>query len=85
MLTIFDWFAGALFVATGAMYLVRRRHERPVVAPYVLIGLASIVGRWLGEEGAYAIAVGLLVAGSFLLLHLASLPYPEESEDRGAR
>jgi hypothetical protein len=85
VLTIFDWFAGSLFVATAAMYLVRLRHERPAIAPYVLIGLACIVGRWLGEEGGYAIAISLLVAGSFLLLHLASLPYPEEGEERGRR
>lgn len=84
-MTVFDWLAGSLFVATIAMFFVRARHERPSPTPYLLICLACIVGRWLGEAHVSAVAVGLFTAGSFLLLHLASLPYSEESEDRSRR
>lgn len=82
MSTVFDWLAASLFLATTAMYLVRLRHERPSAAPYVLIVLSCIVGRWLGDTSAAAVGIGLLIAGAFLLLHLASLPYPEDGEDR---
>lgn len=79
---IFDILSLSLFVATIAMYVVRFRHEDPPFAPYILIALACAAGNWLGEDGSAALAVGLLIAGAFLLLHIASLPYPEEGEDR---
>lgn len=84
MATIFDLLAVALFVATAAMFFVRFRHEDPPLAPYILIALTCAAGNWLGEVGAGAMAVGLLVAAAFLLLHLASLPYQDESEDNGS-
>jgi hypothetical protein len=84
MATVFDWLAASLFVATAAMYFVRLRHERPPLAPYAVIFLACFAGNWLGDVAHPAVAVGILIAGAFLLLHIASLPYPEEGED-GAR
>jgi hypothetical protein len=63
------------------MYVLRLRHERPPLAPFLVIFLACAAGVWLGAEGHPAIGVGILIAGAFLLLHIASLPYPEEGED----
>lgn len=85
MVSIFDILSISLFVATVAMFLVRFRHEDPPFTPYILIALACASGNWVGEEGSPALAVGLLIAGAFLLLHLASLPYPEESGDSTSR
>lgn len=77
METMYDLLAVALFMATAGMFFLRFRHEDPPLAPYVLISLASAVGNWLGNAGHPAFAIGLLIAGAFLLLHIASLPYPE--------
>ncbi|MGE0408226.1 MAG: XrtV sorting system accessory protein [Amphiplicatus sp.] len=82
MASFFDWLGASLLVAAAAMYLLRLRHERPALAPYLLVALASLVGRLLGE-GHPPVAIGLLIAGAFLLLHIASLPYPDEGEDAG--
>ncbi|MEQ1929090.1 MAG: XrtV sorting system accessory protein [Parvularculaceae bacterium] len=79
METMFDLLAVALFMATAGMFFLRFRHEDPPLGPYVLISLSSAVGNWLGNAGHAAFAVGLLIAGAFLLLHIASLPYPEET------
>lgn len=84
MASMFDLVSIALFVATAAMFIVRVRREDPPVAPYVLIALSSGAGMWLGEAGAALFAVCILIAGAFLLLHLASLPYREDGE-RGRR
>lgn len=77
METMYDLLAVALFMATAGMFFLRFRHEDPPLAPYVLISLASAAGNWLGNSGHAAFAIGVLIAGAFLLLHLASLPYPE--------
>lgn len=76
--TMFDLLAVALFIACAGMFFLRFRHEDPPLTPYVLISLACAIGNWLGNEGHAAFAVGIMIAGAFLLLHLASLPYPEE-------
>lgn len=81
--SMFDLLSVALFMATAGMFFLRFRHEDPPLGPYVLIALACAVGNWLGNDGQPAIAVGVLIAGAFLLLHLASLPYPEEGERSG--
>jgi hypothetical protein len=75
---IFDVLSLSLFFATVAMFVVRVRHEDPPFAPYILIALSCAAGNWLGEEGSPELAVALLISGAFLLLHIASLPYPEE-------
>ncbi|MBI1365507.1 MAG: hypothetical protein GC153_06070 [Alphaproteobacteria bacterium] len=80
---MFDWLATSLFAAAAAMFMFRMRFERPAVAPYALVGFAAVIGWWAGEDGLYALGVGLIITGAFLLLHLASLPYSEESEDPG--
>jgi hypothetical protein len=78
MTTMFDLFSMALFIATAGMFFLRLRHEDPPLAPYVAIALACAVGNWLGNEEIAALAVALLISGAFLLLHLASQPYPDE-------
>lgn len=83
MESMFDLLSVALFIATAGMFFLRFRHEDPPLGPYVLISLACAAGNWLGNDGHAAIAVGILIAGAFLLLHLASLPYPEEGEKPG--
>jgi hypothetical protein len=85
METMFDLLSVALFIATAGMFFLRFRHEDPPLAPYILISLACAVGNWLGNDGAYAVAIAVLIAGAFLLLHLASLPYPEESDSAPRR
>ena len=85
MTAMFDWLATALFAAAAAMFLLRMRHEHPAPAPYALVGIAAVIGFWLGEDGSGMLAVCLLTLGAFLLLHLASLPYPEEGEDAPRR
>ena len=66
--------------ASAALYFIRFRHEDPPLAPYGLIALVSAAGNWLGENGGSWAAVALLISGAFFLLHLASLPYPEDAE-----
>lgn len=79
MSSMFDLLATALFIACAGLFFLRFRHEDPPLAPYVAISLACAAANWLGEEGAPLIAVALLIGGAFLLLHLASQPYPDES------
>lgn len=83
METMFDLLAVALFMATAGMFFLRFRHEDPPLGPYVLISLACAVGNWLGNAGHAGAAVAMLIAGAFLLLHLASLPYPDERREDG--
>jgi hypothetical protein len=60
------------------MFFLRLRNEDPALAPYVAISLACAAGNWLGNSGSSLMAIALLIAGAFLLLHLASQPYPDE-------
>ncbi|HRX40181.1 MAG: hypothetical protein R3C54_05240 [Parvularculaceae bacterium] len=85
MESMFDLLAAALFTATVGMFFLRLRHEDPPLSPYILILLASVASNWLGEHHWPAFAIGMLIAGAFLLLHIASLPYPEESDDAARR
>ncbi len=78
MESIFDLLAVFLFLATAGLFIMRARHEPPPIIPYLLVVAVSIVGGWLGNHGGGAAAVALLIAGSFLTLHLASLPFGEE-------
>ena len=80
MTSIFDLLSVSLFIATAAMFFLRFKHEDPALAPYVLISLVCAVGNWLGDNGAGPWAVALLIAASFLLLHIASQPYAEERD-----
>lgn len=80
-MSIFDLFAVALFIGTASVFIIRYRHEDPPIAPCALIFAVSAVGNWLGERGAGGASVCLFIAGAFLLLHVASLPYPEDHED----
>ena len=80
-MSMFDLLAMFLFGATAGLYLLRLRHERPTLAPYLVVFLVSIVGAWLGNNGAGPAAVALLIAGSFLTLHLAGQPYNDDAEE----
>ena len=84
MTTLFDLMAVALFIGAVAMFFLRFKYENPPLTPYVLISLVCAVGNWLGNNGAGAWAVALLIAASFFLLHLASLPYPDDYNDQTA-
>ena len=81
MASIFDLLSVMLFIATAGLFAVRVRHENPALAPYLVITLVCIVGAWLGNNGGGLAAVALLVAASFLTLHLASQPYNEDPEE----
>lgn len=83
MSTLFDLLSVSLFIATAAMFFLRFRHEDPPLAPYLVISLVCAVGNWLGNNGAGIWAVALLIAASFLLMHIASQPYPDEHRDKG--
>ena len=76
--TIFDIFAVTLFVAAAALFFLRLRHENPPLFPYIIISLVCAVGNWLGNNGGGIAAVSLLIAASFLTLHLASEPFRED-------
>ncbi len=80
--SVFDILATTLFIATAGLYVVRVRHEHPPLAPYLVIVLVCAAGSWLGNHGGGVAAVALLMAASFLTLHLASQPYREEPEER---
>ena len=82
METIFDLLSAVLFVATAALLVLRLRHETPAILPYLLVAIVCAVGNWLGNNGGGLAAVALLIAGSFLTLHLASLPYREDTEEQ---
>lgn len=79
--SIFDVLGAFLFIATAGLFLLRRRHEAPPLAPYLVILLVAIVGGWLGNSGGGVAAVAFLIAGAFLMLHLASEPYRIESDE----
>lgn len=79
--TVFDLLAAFLFIATAALFLLRRRHESPPLTPYLLIGFVSVVGDWLGNRGGGVAAVAFLIAGAFLMLHLASEPFREGPDE----
>ena len=81
MTTIFDLLSVTLFIATAGLFFVRSRHESPPLTPYLLIALVCVVGAWLGNHGGGVAAVALLIAASFLTLHLASQPYAEDPEE----
>ncbi|NOX95585.1 MAG: hypothetical protein GXP04_10980 [Alphaproteobacteria bacterium] len=81
MESIFDLLAVFLFLATVGLFIMRARHESPPIIPYLLVVAVSVVGGWLGNHGGGIAAVALLIAGSFLTLHLASLPFGEEPEE----
>jgi len=80
--TMFDLLSVLLFIATAGLFFLRFRHEDPPLTPYLLVCLVCAVGNWLGNNGGGAAAVALLIAGSFLTLHLASQPYREDGEER---
>ena len=77
-MTVFDLVSVLLFVATLATFVWRTRYETVPLMPYGLISCVCIVTYWLGEHGAGAWAIGLLMGAAFLLLHLGSLPFAEE-------
>lgn len=81
METIFDLLSVLLFIATAGLFFLRFRHENPPLAPYLLVALVAAVGNWLGNHGGGLAAVALLIAGSFLTLHLASQPYADDGEE----
>lgn len=81
METMFDFLSVLLFLATVSLFFLRFRDENPPLAPYILISLVCAVGNWLGNHGGGPAAVALLVAASFLLLHLASEPFREDSSN----
>lgn len=78
---MFNLLSALLFAAAAGLYLVRIRHERPSLAPYLVLCHVSIVGAWLGNNGGGLAAVALLIAGSFLTLHLAGMPYKDDPEE----
>ncbi len=78
---MFNLFSVLLFMAAAGLFLLRMRHEKPSLAPYLILCHVSIVGAWLGNNGGGPAAVGLLIAGSFLALHLASQPYEDDAEE----
>lgn len=78
---MFDLLSALLFTAAAGLYLLRVRHEKPPLAPYLVLCHVSIVGAWLGKNGGGLAAVALLIAGSFLALHLAGMPYREDPEE----
>lgn len=83
MLSMFDLLAASLFAAAVGMYFLRARHESPTLLPFLLILWASVAGDWLAAQGLAALAVCMLIAGAFLLLHIVSQPYTERGEQVG--
>ena len=79
METMFDFISAVTSVATVSLYALRLQHEQPPASTYILITLVAIVGAWLGNNGGGVAAVALLIAASFLLLHLASEPFREDA------
>lgn len=82
METVFDLLSVVLFIVTAGLFFLRFRHEDPPLAPYLVISLVCAVGNWLGNNGGGIAAVALLIAGSFLTLHLASEPYRDRADDK---
>lgn len=82
METIFDLFSVLLFIATAGLFFLRFRHEDPPLAPYIVVSLVCAVGNWLGNNGGGVAAMALLIAGSFLTLHLASEAYREKADEK---
>ncbi len=81
MTSLFDLLAVSLFIAATAIFFVRFRHEDPPLVPYLVIAAVCAVSNWLGENGGGIAAICLMSAASFLLLHLASLPYNDDAKE----
>jgi hypothetical protein len=80
METLYDLISISLFIATAGIFFHRFRSENPPLAPYMLIALICAVANWTGNNGGGAIAIALLIAGAFYLLHIAGAPFAEEAE-----
>lgn len=79
MNSFFDLYSVSLFIAAASIFFLRFRHEDPRLAPYMAISLGCAIANWLGEHGGGLAAISILAASSFLLLHLTSAPYNEDS------
>ncbi len=79
MASLFDIFSVALFIATASIFFVRFRHEDPRLAPYLVISIGCAFANWLGDNGIEITAIVILAASAFLLLHLTSAPYQEDT------
>ncbi|MEL7019232.1 MAG: XrtV sorting system accessory protein, partial [Pseudomonadota bacterium] len=72
----------ALFIAAASIFFLRLRHEDPPLFPYLLISVTCAAANWLGNHRFDLIAIGVLAAAAFLLLHLTSQPYgPDPVQD----
>lgn len=83
MASMFDLLSLALFVGAAGVILIRVRRERTQLGPFAVVVVVAAVGNRLGEAGGGPAAACLLLGGAFLLLHLASVPYPEDGERAG--
>ncbi|MEM1193231.1 MAG: XrtV sorting system accessory protein [Pseudomonadota bacterium] len=84
-MTPFDIYSMALFIASASIFFLRLRHEDPPLFPYLLISVTCAAANWLGNHRFDLIAIGVLAAAAFLLLHLTSQPYgPDPVQDGDA-
>lgn len=80
MSSIFDIGAVALFIGAVGLFFYRLKFEDPRLAPYVVIIATCALGNWAGDSGAALPGIALLAAAAFLLMHVASEPFPQEEE-----
>ena len=80
METLYDFVSVALFMAAAGLFFYRFQREDPPLAPYVVISVACAGANWLGNSGAGAAAIGVLIAAAACTLHLALQPLREDSD-----
>ncbi|WP_411816954.1 XrtV sorting system accessory protein [Hyphococcus sp. DH-69] len=81
----FQLFSVMLFIAAASLFINRMRHENPPLLPYLVIAWVCIVANWFDDNGSDLPAIVLLISGAFLVLHLASEPYREETDDQSQK
>ena len=80
MTSIFDLGAVSLFIGAVGLFLYRLKFEDPRLMPYLVIIATCALGNWAGNSGAALAGIALLSAAAFLLMHVASEPFPQEEE-----
>lgn len=81
MTSFFDFCGILLFLAGAGLYFHRLQHEKPPLLPYIVIALACAFGNWAGDEFSPMTGTVLLISAGFLIVHMASQPYPEKPEE----
>ena len=78
----FNMFAISLFAAAAAVFFWRSRSQQPRFLPYAVVIVGGFVAALAGQHGAVYPSVGIFIAASVLIVHLASEPFGDTFSDQ---